>query len=259
MKRRIMLCAAVALLVAACGDSDDGSATTAVPTTATTTTTTTQPTTTTTSPAAATTTEAPTTTITEPPTTTTTLAGEPFDLGFPREGDVLSVVGVAFDDLLNVREGPGNTPIVGVLDPGEGGVFASGRARLLPTTIWWEIDGIGWANASFLAYVGQTDDATAELVAGLGEYPTADTMAELGATVAGFFASDDPPSDVVMVVAPTVGDLGQVTFDVIGLGDDALRGFRLLVLAEPVADGFSLTSVERTSLCGRGLSNGLCV
>ncbi len=249
MKRTFLLCVIVALVAGACGG--EGTGTTAPPTT-------------TTEPPAPTTTEPPTTTrpattTTEPPTTTTTLAGEPFDLGFPRDGDALGVVGVAFDDLLNVREGPGNTPIVGVLDPGEGGVFATGRARLLPTTIWWEIDGIGWANSSFLAYVGQTDDATAEVVAGLGDYPTAGTMAELGSIVAFFFASADPPSDVVMVVAPTVGDLGQVTFDVIGLGDDALRGYRLLVFAEPASEGFSLKSVERTLLCGRGLADGLCV
>ena len=69
----------------------------------------------------------------------------------------------------------------------------------------------------------------------------------------------DPPSDIVIVVAPTVGDLGTVTYDVVGLGDDSVRGLRLLVFGEPVSDGFSLKSVERTLLCGRGLFEGLCV
>jgi hypothetical protein len=63
-----------------------------------------------------------------------------------------------------------------------------------------------------------------------------------------------------MTVEPAVGDLGEVTYDVIGLGDDAVFGFRLHVFGQPGAGGdFSLKSVERTILCGRGVSDGLCV
>jgi hypothetical protein len=63
-----------------------------------------------------------------------------------------------------------------------------------------------------------------------------------------------------MSVAPTVGDLGEVTYDVIGLGDDAVYGYRLHVFGEPVTDGFSLRTVERTYLCSRGVdADELCV
>jgi hypothetical protein len=79
--------------------------------------------------------------------------------------------------------------------------------------------------------------------------------------VAGTLVVDGPPSGITMSVAPTVGDLGEVTFDVIGIQDDAVRGFRVHVFATPDegGEGFVLKSVEQTLLCGRGVSGGLCV
>ena len=63
-----------------------------------------------------------------------------------------------------------------------------------------------------------------------------------------------------MAVAPTFGDLGEVTFDVVGLGDDALFGVRLRVFGTPGDESFTFKTVERTLLCGRGISsNGLCL
>ena len=86
-------------------------------------------------------------------------------------------------------------------------------------------------------------------------------MTDLGRVVAEALASDEPPSRIVMTVSPTVGDLGEVTYDVVGLGDDALRGFRLHVFGTPSesGEGFVLRSVEQTLLCGRGVNAGLCV
>jgi len=58
-----------------------------------------------------------------------------------------------------------------------------------------------------------------------------------------------------------VGDLGDTTYDVIGLGDDAQLGWRLHVFGTPSesGEGFFLKSIERTLLCGRGVSDGFCV
>ena len=83
----------------------------------------------------------------------------------------------------------------------------------------------------------------------------------IGMIVAETLASDEPPSRIVMSVGPTVGDLGEVTYDVVGIGDDAVRGFRLHVFGTPDegGEGFVLKSVEQTVLCGRGLSGELCV
>ncbi len=72
--------------------------------------------------------------------------------------------------------------------------------------------------------------------------------------------SSEPESRVVQSVAPTVGDLGEITYDVIGLGDDSVAGMRLHIFATPDDNGgtFSLTSIERTVFCSRGTDGELC-
>ncbi|MDH3500183.1 MAG: SH3 domain-containing protein [Acidimicrobiia bacterium] len=260
---------AVVVLTAACGDGGAASTTigettsvppssTLAPTIAPTT-----PPPTSTSPATTTTTASSTTTA--PPTSApTSLPGDPMDFG-PRAGDVLGVVGVAHDDVLNVRLAPGtDQTIVARLAPLEDEVIALGNTRQLPSSIWYEVDADGrrgWASAAYLAYLGDTSDMTALLIAALGETPEAETMLDLGQIVAEASASDDPASRIVLSVAPTVGDLGEVTFDVIGLGDDSVFGIRLHVFGTPSegGEGFILKSVEQTVLCGRGVSGGLCV
>lgn len=68
-------------------------------------------------------------------------------------------------------------------------------------------------------------------------------------------------SDVVVVDGPKVGDLAEITMDVIGLGDDAVGGERLVIFAQ-VEDGgrrFRVRSVELTTLCSRAVAeDGLC-
>ena len=262
MYRRIALTLSILMvLVVSCSDAepapttlDAADTTTSVPEE---TTTTTEAETTTT-----TTTEETTTTAA---TTTSTLAGDPFDIG-PMAGDVLMVVGVAFDDVLNVRTGPGtDQPIVATLDPLFTDVVATGEHRIMTSSIWNEITAAGvtgWASARFMAFQGPVDDVTSRLIADEfgGVIPTADSMLELGMLIADAVKSDDPASVITVAAAPNTGDLGDVVIDVIGLGDDSLFGLRLHVFGQPADDGtFSLKSVEQWSLCGRGLSNdGLC-
>ncbi|GMQ86011.1 MAG: hypothetical protein BMS9Abin07_1583 [Acidimicrobiia bacterium] len=250
----ILLALALTLVAVSCGSSGETTTTAE----ATTTTTVAEATTSTTAAPPTGTDQAATTTT---PTTTTTLAGTPIDF-FPQPGDELSVVGVAHDDVLNVRVGPGIfNDIVDTLEPTDT-TTATGNARDLGSSIWVEHDTgdtVGWSNFVFLAFAGAADDATAEVVGLLGEVPTADSMAALGRIVADSLASTDPRSRIVMTVEPT-GDLTEVTYDVIGLGDDAVFGYRLRIFGEEVTDGFSLDTVERTALCGRGVTaDGLCV
>jgi Bacterial SH3 domain len=261
MPRTGALVVALVLTAVACGTSEEPTSTSessSVTTTASPTTSVTVPDTTTVATAASMTT-GPVATV--PGTTTTTLAGEPV-AGFAVGGDQLMVVGVSHDDVLNVRAGPGIAyEIVTTIDP-EGTVTATGEARDLGRSIWYRV-GVGgttgWVNASFLAFGGATGDVTAVVVETLGEYPTAATLEELGRIVAGTHAVADPESSVVLSVAPSVGDLGEVAYDVIGLGDDSIYGYRLRVFADPVGDGFSLHTVERTDLCGRGVDlAGVC-
>lgn len=223
------------------------------------------------------------------------LPGEAFELA-PAAGTGLSVVGVRHDSALNLRDIPGGAVVArldnvmdGVREPAvyvrqpdsddindtvdlHSGIVATGNSRQLPTTIWHELQVgslRGWASATYLAQVGGTDDATSEVVDTLGELPVADTMVELGIAVAQTMASQEPRSSVVVSGAPGLaGDLGQVTIDIVGIGDDSVRGFRLVVFAHPAENWtpedpgpFTLKSVERTVLChsNRGVSEeGLC-
>ena len=147
---------------------------------------------------------------------------------------------------------------------------ATARARMLTRSIWWEIttvDGIvGWVSSRYTAQVGPTFDLTSRVVDVLGEIPEEETMTDLGLVVAESFRPDDPdmPFEAVLVVLPTVGDLGEVTYDVVGFGDDTIQGLRLHVFGQPSesGEGFYLKSVESTDMCAsvRGVSepSGLC-
>lgn len=256
----IVVLTAIAAFGAACGDDDSNAADT--------TTTTSASSSTGTDPSDPTsTTEATTTTSTTASDTTTSsaLPGEPFE-GFAEDGDQLAVMGVASDDKLNLREGPGtDQALLTRLGPLEDDLVATGRARALSRSIWYEVstdDGVtGWVNSSFVGFMGGVDDATAEFLDG-GELPVTETMEEMGELVAAAFASTDPESRIVQSMAPTSGDLHEITYDVIGIGDDATAGFRLHVFAVPNGDadeGFTLKTIERTTFCSRGLAGELCV
>lgn len=268
MVRRVVLLLFVVWVAASCGD--DGESATVDPASTVAATSTEAPTSTevstSTAPEPSTSAVPSSTTTTTPPTTSAstepTMPGEPFD-GFVAEGDVVGVMGVAHDDVLNVREGPGtDQSIVARAAPTAVDVVATGQARSLPSSIWYEVtvDGsTGWASAAFLAFIGATDDATAEFLDGQ-PLPEAETMVGLADLVAAGFASQDPPSLIVQSVAPTVGDLGEITYDVVGLGDDAVGGYRLHIFATPTdsGDSFVLKSIERTYFCTRGATGGLC-
>lgn len=188
--------------------------------------------------------------------------GEPFELG-PQAGDLLAVVGVAVDETMAVRAAPaGDAEVVQELEPTATGLEATGEARINDNTIWYEVtaDDVGWVEASGLAYIGLTDDATAEVVEQLGSLPEAASMVELGQVVAEALASDSGEPRASQTVEVSDGDPAGVTFDLVGLADDAVSGYRLDLFATPTADGFALDTVERTYLCARGVDGtGLCV
>jgi hypothetical protein len=260
--RRVIpaLLAIVALVTAACGGGTAATTTTTLPSTTSTTvgatTSTGHPTTTST--VGVTTTSAPGT------TTTTGTPGDPIDFG-PADGDVLMVIGVRHDDVLNLRAGPGtNQRILDEIPPTFTDLVARGNTRQLPASFWVEVDyegTRGWASLAFIGYEGDTTDDTAKVVSDLGENPVEATMADLGQLIAELYASpSDPESDIVQVTPVSTGDLAEVTYDVVGLGDDAVRGVRIHVFAEKTSGGFGLRSVEVTALCGRGVdTGGACV
>jgi hypothetical protein len=198
------------------------------------------------------------------------LPGENFELA-PAAGRAIAVVGVRFDDTLNVRAVPGmGAEVIAELGPTSADAIATGRARMLSQSIWWEVttsDGaIGWIGSSFTAQIGPTSDRTAEVIAELGYTPEEASVQDLGFLVADTVDNDpDVPTELVIVVeADETGDLAEVTIDVIGLGDDSVRGVRLHVFGMPLdsGDAFALKSVEATDLCdptrGTASPGGLC-
>jgi hypothetical protein len=243
--------AVLGIVVAACGGDIDAGGTTTTAVEATTTTV-----------AHPTTTLAPTTTTVAP--TSTTLAGEPADMG-PSSGAILAVIGVSHDDVLNLRAGPGaDQPILGRIPPTYDELIAGGETRRIPGAFWTKVryEGTeGWVNMRYIAYLGSVDDITAQVIAQLGERPEASTMTELGQILAEALASDDPPSDIVNSVEESSGDLGEVTFDVVGVGDDAIRGVRLHIFGENLDGHFQLRTIEQTLFCdpARGVDEGSCV
>ena len=229
--------------------------------------------------------------------TAVALPGEPYEFG-PSAGAGLAVVGVAHDSALNVRDVPNGDIIArldnvmdGVRDPAvyvrepdaddiiatvdlRRGIVATGNTRRMPTTIWHELrvgDLVGWASGTYLAPLGADRDATAEVVEALGGAPTADTLSELGLQVSALFASTgEVQSRTAISSRPGVFEaLGDVTLDVLGLPDDAVRGYRINITADAGAEDwmqddagpFTLRSVTVTLICDshRGVSDdGLC-
>lgn len=191
------------------------------------------------------------------------LPGDAWESG-PASGDGLSVVGVAADDVLNLRSGPGvDFPVVEELAP-LGSAEATGRGRTVDGVVWAEVDGAeatGWAVMRHLAYRGDVTDVTSELRA-LGALPSGTDLADLARAVADLRLGGTPAEggpQVVVVDGPHVGDLGEVTVDVTGVADDSVLGSRLHVFAQPEGATFHVRTVEQTVLCARGVEAGLCV
>ena len=242
------------------------------------------------------TTAAPTTTI-GAPDTTEALPGEPAEFG-PEAGTQLGVVGVRHNSDLNVRDVPNGTIVatLNIRNAGQDdqvlqirdkdtaqvvaslsvdGITATGRSRNLSTSTWHEIQAgpiVGWASSNYLAPLSSDTrlDVTDEVTRKLGTTPTSATLTGLGDMVAAAFKYDEPPSRVAVSGAPSEsGGVGKVTIDVLGLPDDSIRGYRLLITAassggssgdddtEAEAQTFTLQSVFATPLCysDRGISD----
>ena len=172
-------------LLSGCGDDDTAATTTTAEETSSTAEDVTSSTTTSSAPATTSTTTA--TTALVPPTAPlpeSELPGTAFDLA-PASGAVLAVMGVRYDDVLHVRYAPGtDQAVVADLAPVAEDFVATGRARSLTESTWWEVttaDGIyGWVSARFTARRGPTFDVTAEVIAELGETPSCRHHAGLG-------------------------------------------------------------------------------
>lgn len=212
-----------------------------------------------------------TTSTTEPESTTTTMGapdweGEPFDfwVPVPEEGSILGVVGVRYDDTLNVRSGPGvGFEVLGELDPLTQGFAGTGAGWQLPDgDVWWEIEApgglVGWVNQRYVSRFGPAFDRTSEVLAA-GPIPPQESMEDLVELVADRLGAS--PDQRVLVAAPTPGDLFEIKMDLLGFRDDSVGGARLYVFGQSEDGGqtFGLKSVEEIVFCQRGVSGDLCV
>lgn len=188
------------------------------------------------------------------------LPGEPTDIG-PADADELAVIGVAGDDVLHLRRGPGvKFDVVAELAPMADNVAATGEARQLDRSIWFELtaDGVtGWANMAYLGYLGQVTDVTAQIA----DLPSGTDLEALAQQVV---EQRNPHAEadltVVVVDGPHTGDLAEITVDVLGLMDDSVIGERLHIFAHPDGSRFSVRTVEATTLCSRGVTDDrLCI
>ncbi|MDP3966882.1 MAG: hypothetical protein Q8Q02_01270 [Nocardioides sp.] len=191
-------------------------------------------------------------TETNDPVDESDLPGERMDLFWP-DGAELAVVGVAADDVLNVRRLPDpGADAVGELAPLAEGVVSTGHSRLVDSGFWVEVehdDVSGWANTAYLAYLGDAQDRTDE-ASRVG--PQA-SLEALGAAVADELGGEDgtivAESDMTIVI-----DLVSS-----GEGDDSVRGSRLRITASSQGSAYALDTVEVLPLCIRGVSDGVCL
>jgi hypothetical protein len=202
-----------------------------------------------------------------------TLPGDAFDIGPPAES-VLDVVGVRYDDVLNLRERPDpSSPIVDTAAPASTTpkIVSTGEGRLLSRSAWWRVTVGGdeaWANLRFLGMLGATDDAFDELAASIPS-TSAPTVEEIIDDIAETRASGPEPT--VELVTPIEGldaTGAQVTIDVLGIGDDAVKGERYLLtfgltFDDPDATdrevvAYELVGALGTVICGRGVTGEAC-
>ena len=205
-----------------------------------------------------------TTSTTRAPTQTTTDSTTELVPG-PPSASTWMVVGVTFDDVLNIRAAPGATSaVIGDLAPTEAGVTSTGEAVAVKGSTWWEIESAGtcgWVNARFLAAQGSTTDITSLVVELGADLPAAASMEELARLVIGLRWGDGEQLVIVADAGPD--DLTDIAVDVLPEDmDDSVRGQRLRIFGQ--RDGgegpYSLYGVEATSLCWRGADElGQCV
>lgn len=183
----------------------------------------------------------------------------------PPGGAQLAVIGTAHDSTADLRETPDTAAaVIARLPADANGILATGHNRAAGSATWYRVDyagTTGWINARDAGQLGGVDDATSEVVTKMGSNPVAATIEDLGGVVAQQFASTEPHPRIEQTRPSRLGDLHEVTFDVIGLGDDATLGYRLHVFGASEENGqVALKSVERTVICARAVTDdGLCV
>lgn len=190
-----------------------------------------------------------------------TVPGEQVETYFSNEG---AMVGIAGLDSANAPEIIRTQPSFDAEQVSEvwrtGSVELAGREwnnTTLPDEGYWaevRLDGIqGWMPSANLFYFGGVEDVTgeyADIEPVQDPYQALGTIGERSANGMGRWAVVTTPDDT--------GD-GAYRLDVTGMQDDAQAGERLRVSFDEDHGLFRVAQVERTLLCARGVTEGMCV
>jgi hypothetical protein len=182
---------------------------------------------------------------------TTTIPGREVASSF-HSGDRLGLIGVEKDSPLSLAPIPGET--VGGLElvATEDRLVATGVARQVGEIAWEQMQVAGqkgYLPRPKLAFLGDPEDVTH-----LYSMVSDDTVRDLGYEI----AAEIEATRIVLVAEPGPS---EVVYDVVGLEDDAVAGYRIRVVARVAGDELlSPALVERTPMCTRGTSDeGLCL
>ena len=217
------------------------------------------------------------------------LAGDAISFG-PAAGDRLVVVAVEFDDVLNVRDEPMGT-IIAMLDIIRGeledrlwvlrpdssvaaylvddAVVATGRARSLPRSTWYEVTVggyTGWVSAAFVAYPATVQVVTEDVIRAAGGVPEAASMDELIQIVLEALEPRISGEPVTVSGPGWFEGLAEVEIDLVVRGSRHF-GQRLYVAADAAIDwddtyeiiDTRLRTATLQTLCTRGWNGQRCL
>ena len=151
-----------------------------------------------------------------PPTPTTAAAQQIVTATTAPDGEMaeeepgpltLSVIGIEHGSNLNLRDAP-EGQVIGRLDSQASGIVPTGTTRSQSGTIWLEVraeETVGWVSGEYVAPMGSTFDITPQVVAILGDEPSAETLTALGRRVANALAPEEPEPRVRISGAPRGG------------------------------------------------------
>ena len=193
----------------------------------------------------------------------------------PAAGTAMTVVGVRWDDVLNVRDAPNGNIIARlrlVLSDARGdeidllapdsddvvavapleGVIATGQTEALRTTVWHRVEvgsTQGWVSDAYVAPIGGWATDIADLLGRhLDSTENYENLSDIEAIVRNVLTTMEPDAALVTTV-PGGGffeAVGELAMDVIGVHDERLRGYRIRVWIRTDGDWMVLNPSEVT-------------
>lgn len=201
----------------------------------------------------------PATSSATPTETPTEVPGEEVEAYFSTAGQEVGVAGLASEEEpIIVRDVPSSTGTQVAEVDRLGAVDLAGREwnnTQDPDEGFWaqvRVDGVtGWMPSAHLYHFAATTDVTDDYrdVTGDSEQEVVEAVGQEAASMA----------EYVLLTTPDYAGEPFYRVDVTGMKDDAQAGERLFVTVEENDGGYAAEKVERTLLCHRGVSGGLCL